>query len=229
MITSKKLKDGRTYRSEQIEANIRIAKRCWRLTTKQVFVLQMLSAELKLSIPLGELSLLDGNWYITHAGLLRLARRRGCRGIQTRPLREFCDPGANKWVFRAVVYRSRGSKGFVGYGDADPSNVSPVVRAAEMRVAETRAVNRALRKSLRHRPLLGRRTRLGAIRCKEQGPARSSPRFSDEPRPHQRLASAARPALPVDPPAPARSPADQALRLRLLRDRLPARGQPRPP
>jgi len=36
---------------------------------------------------------------------------------------------------------------FVGYGDADPSNVSAVVQGAEMRVAETRAVNRALRKA----------------------------------------------------------------------------------
>jgi hypothetical protein len=35
----------------------------------------------------------------------------------------------------------------VGFGDADPSNVSPLVRGAEMRVAETRAVNRALRKA----------------------------------------------------------------------------------
>jgi hypothetical protein len=35
----------------------------------------------------------------------------------------------------------------VGYGDADPSNVSPLVRGAEMRMAETRAVNRALRKA----------------------------------------------------------------------------------
>src|ERR1035437_389215 len=33
------------------------------------------------------------------------------------------------------------------YGDADPSNVSTLVRGAEMRVAETRAVNRALRKA----------------------------------------------------------------------------------
>jgi len=33
------------------------------------------------------------------------------------------------------------------YGDADPSNVSPLVHGAEMRVAETRAVNRALRKA----------------------------------------------------------------------------------
>ena len=39
------------------------------------------------------------------------------------------------------------SGGFVGYGDADPSNTSSLVRGAEMRVAETRAVNRALRKA----------------------------------------------------------------------------------
>jgi hypothetical protein len=36
---------------------------------------------------------------------------------------------------------------FVGYGDANPSNVSFLVKGAEMRVAETRAVNRALRKA----------------------------------------------------------------------------------
>jgi hypothetical protein len=35
----------------------------------------------------------------------------------------------------------------VGYGDADPSHVSALVRGAEMRIAETRAVNRALRKA----------------------------------------------------------------------------------
>ena len=46
-----------------------------------------------------------------------------------------------------TVYKSRQSSGFVGYGDADPSNVSPFVRGAEMRVAETRTVNRALRKA----------------------------------------------------------------------------------
>jgi hypothetical protein len=50
-------------------------------------------------------------------------------------------------VFKATVYKGPDSKGFVGYGDADPSNVSLLVRGAEMRVAETRAVNRALRKA----------------------------------------------------------------------------------
>ena len=52
-----------------------------------------------------------------------------------------------RWVFKAIVYKRGLSRGFVGYGDADPSNVSSVVRGAEMRVAETRAVNRALRKA----------------------------------------------------------------------------------
>jgi hypothetical protein len=50
-------------------------------------------------------------------------------------------------VFRATVFKSSRSRGFVGFGDADPSNTSALVRGAEMRVAETRAVNRALRKA----------------------------------------------------------------------------------
>jgi hypothetical protein len=60
---------------------------------------------------------------------------------------EFSDTDAGRWAFKATVYRSAKCKGFVGHGDADPSNVSPLVRGAEMRVAETRAVNRALRKA----------------------------------------------------------------------------------
>src|SRR5258708_9791386 len=62
-------------------------------------------------------------------------------------VRHFCDPVAGRWVFKATVYKSASSKGFVGYGDADPSNVSLMVHGAEMRIAETRAVNRALRKA----------------------------------------------------------------------------------
>jgi hypothetical protein len=60
---------------------------------------------------------------------------------------EFSDPPAHRWAFEATVYKSRACRGFVGYGDADPSNVSALVHGAEMRVAETRAVNRALRKA----------------------------------------------------------------------------------
>jgi hypothetical protein len=63
------------------------------------------------------------------------------------PAKEFCDATAGRWAFKATVYKSPRCKGFVGYGDADPSNVSFLVQGAEMRVAETRAVNRALRKA----------------------------------------------------------------------------------
>jgi hypothetical protein len=103
--------------------------------------------ELGLSVASGDLILLDGKWYVTHAGLIRLAHRQRCFGIRIRPVPEFCDPIAHHWVFQATVYKYRSSKGFVGHGDANPSNVSPLVRGAEMRVAETRAVNRALRKA----------------------------------------------------------------------------------
>src|SRR5215470_3551475 len=95
----------------------------------------------------GDLQVLEGRWYVTHSGLLQLAFRRGCRGIKTVIQNQLSDRAAGRWVFKAIVYKTAASKGFVGYGDADPSNVSSIVRGAEMRVAETRAVNRALRKA----------------------------------------------------------------------------------
>jgi hypothetical protein len=100
-----------------------------------------------LSIAAGDLQLLDGRWYVTHGGLLRISERRHCLGIRTTVQKELSDPTIGRWVFSATVYKSPRSRGFVGYGDADPSNVSSLVHGAEMRVAETRAVNRALRKA----------------------------------------------------------------------------------
>jgi hypothetical protein len=110
-------------------------------------VLRALTTEYSFSVRAGELQLIDGKWYVTHSGLLRLASKRRCCGIITALQRQLCSPLENRWVFRAVVFRDSKSKGFVGYGDADPSNVSSRVHGAEMRVAETRAVNRALRKA----------------------------------------------------------------------------------
>jgi hypothetical protein len=100
-----------------------------------------------ISVAAGDIQLLNGRWYVTHAGLLRLARRKRCVGIESAAISEFCNRADAHYAFRATVFTSRTCKGFVGYGDADPSNVSPLLRGAEMRVAETRAVNRALRKA----------------------------------------------------------------------------------
>jgi hypothetical protein len=127
--------------------NVRWAQRNLVLSREQVGSLRSLTAELRLSVARGDLRLINGGWYVTHAGLMRLSHRRRCSGIRIRLIPEFCDASLSRWVFETVVYKSKRSKGFVGYGDADPSNVSPLVRGAEMRVAETRAVNRALRKA----------------------------------------------------------------------------------
>src|SRR2546425_6315107 len=101
----------------------------------------------KISVISGDVKHLEGGWFVTHSGLLRLAERRHCAGIHSQPVLESSDPVSSRWVFRATVFKSRACKGFVGHGDADPSNVSPLVHGAELRIAETRATNRALRKA----------------------------------------------------------------------------------
>jgi hypothetical protein len=139
------------FRRTQLLAreNLRIAKVLYHddLSPSQVSNLRELTRNFDLSLKLGDIQLLSGGWYVTHVGLIRIATRNRCLGIRVQPVLEFCDSSRDRWIFRAVVYRSHTCKGFVGYGDADPSNVSPLVHGAEMRVAETRAVNRALRKA----------------------------------------------------------------------------------
>jgi hypothetical protein len=136
-------------RTNDLMRQNRASARKWigRLGRRTIRALDDLTDVFGFSVAMGDFLLLDGKWYVTHTGLIRLAQRRGCSGIQVHPVRSYCDPSLNRWVFRATVYKSPGSKGFVGYGDADPSNVSSIVHGAEMRVAETRAVNRALRKA----------------------------------------------------------------------------------
>ncbi len=128
--------------------NVRHAQSIWgKLPSTSMGALKLLTQKLALSVAGGDLMFLEGRWYVTHSGLLRIAQRRRCSGIKTVIQDRFSDPPSARWVFRATVYKSPHSRGFVGYGDADPSNVSSLVHGAEMRVAETRAVNRALRKA----------------------------------------------------------------------------------
>ena len=129
--------------------NRKEARLRWGALLKKVHLstLNDLSNQFGFSVSMGDLLLLDGRWYITHTGLIRTARTNRCAGIHVRPVPEFSDPKTQHWAFEATVFKSRLCRGFVGYGDADPSNVSDLVRGAEMRVAETRAVNRALRKA----------------------------------------------------------------------------------
>jgi len=128
--------------------NKRLAEIHWgKLSRSLSASLQYLTSDYGLSVGRGDVVSLDGRWYVAHPGLLRLAFRRHCSGIQVELVRDFSEPRNAQWAFKATVFRPGTAEGFVGFGDANPSNVSPMVRGAEMRIAETRAVNRALRKA----------------------------------------------------------------------------------
>src|ERR1700683_4746563 len=132
-----------TFRS-----NAKLARQLWGEPSRVALRgLRELTIRYSLSVAAGDLQLLEGRGYVTHAGLLRTAERRRCHGIRASLQKDVSDPIANRWVFKATVYKTPSSRGFVGYGEADPSNVSTLVRGAELRMAETRAVDRALRKA----------------------------------------------------------------------------------
>ena len=210
----------------QFRKNLRWAKQLWpaEIGIRQVEALRILTESCLFSVPAGDLLCLQGNWYVTHSGLLQLAHRKGCCGIQVQAIRELGDAASGRFTFKAIVFRTRYCRGYVGHGDADPSNVSPLVRGAEMRVAETRAVNRALRKAYG----------IGICSVEEIGslPARSQsehecPEASAPACQRQWRTQAPRPALSSDPPTPARCSASQAVCRRVLRNQGPPPGQPR--
>ena len=135
-------------RKTAVHTSIRMARRIWNNISREALIrLREIATQHDFSVGAGDLIYLHNGWYVTHTGLIGLARRKRCSGIHVEAVDSLCDSAASRFVLKATVYPSKNSSGFVGYGDADPSNVSSLVRGAEMRVAETRAVNRALRKA----------------------------------------------------------------------------------
>jgi hypothetical protein len=129
-----------------LQENIRIANRTLgkTLIPRLTAHLKALTRDFGFSIQCGELQIINANWYVTHTGLVRLERRKRCRGIHVEAVDSLCDSVANRFALKATVYPSKDSAGFVGCGDADPSNVPLLVRSAEIQMAGTRTVNRAL-------------------------------------------------------------------------------------
>jgi hypothetical protein len=112
-----------------VRKNNDLAQTTWgELSATLLQGLEELTDKYGLSVALGDLQQIDGRWYVTHAGLLRTAQRRRCHGIRTSLQKDVSDPIACRWVFKATVYKTPSSRGFVGYGDADPTNVSALVR-----------------------------------------------------------------------------------------------------
>src|SRR5271168_4240437 len=93
--------------------NVKLAKGKWRdeIGRHHLQILKSLTENYGFAVSLGDLLLLDGKWYVSHAGLLRLASRSHCHGIHVQQVRDFCDPAAGRWVFKASVYKSPHSKG----------------------------------------------------------------------------------------------------------------------
>ena len=65
--------------------------------------LKMLTTDFQLSVRNGDLQVINGQWYVTHIGLLRLARRKKCRGIHVEAVDSLCDSAAGRFVLRATV------------------------------------------------------------------------------------------------------------------------------
>jgi hypothetical protein len=79
--------------------------------------------------------------FVTYEGLLMLAHENGIEQIKTELLG--IDRKNKSCEFRAVASGARGI--YSGHGDADPTNVGGNILPSFIRMAETRAVARALR------------------------------------------------------------------------------------
>src|ERR1700730_13103734 len=94
------------------ETEVTAARRIWGALAKPTRdSLNDLVETLGVSVLRGDVQLLHGSWFVTHAGLLRIAHRRGCFSLISKIERNFSDPVARRWVFRATVFKSSKSKG----------------------------------------------------------------------------------------------------------------------
>jgi hypothetical protein len=75
-------------------------------------ILRELIQRHEISVTSGDVKYLNGGWYVTHSGLLRLAERRRCAGIHSRPVLASSDPPTSRWVFRAAVFKTRACRQF---------------------------------------------------------------------------------------------------------------------
>src|ERR1044071_7503369 len=95
----------------------RLAKLLWpNLSRSSLARLAALNETYGLSVENGDVTIIDGQWYVTHSGLLRTAVQRKCQGIHAQPVEEFCNCQTSCYAFRAIVFTSSRCKGFVGYG-----------------------------------------------------------------------------------------------------------------
>ena len=94
-----------------LRSNARYVRAAWAdISKNKIDELRVLTRKYGISVALGDIRLLDGHWYVTHAGLLRLAQRKRCIEMRVQELQSFCDPIASRWVFKCTVRKSRRSR-----------------------------------------------------------------------------------------------------------------------
>jgi len=88
---------------------------------------------------------LQGKEYILFEGLLEIAHAEWeLAGIETTMVQAPSKENGHEAIIHAVV-RTKDGKTFSGYGDASPNNVNKMIVPHIIRMAETRAIGRALR------------------------------------------------------------------------------------
>src|ERR1017187_8007838 len=95
------------YRLSVWRRNCRSIRLTWgKLDREALGQLKSLTIKYCLSIAAGDVQLLNGHWYVTHAGLVGIAQRKRCSGIRTAVVKSLSDPIVCRWVFRATVYKT---------------------------------------------------------------------------------------------------------------------------
>ena len=140
---------------KRFRKDVKLAKSLWHFSPISLLTLLETLRKHRLSLALGDLLLIGGRWYVTHSGLLNIATRKQCRGIRITAVAEFCKASALRSPLSNRAPVASECKGFVGYGDADPSNVLLCPRRRDARRGNpSRQPSSA--QSLRNRHLLGR-------------------------------------------------------------------------
>ncbi len=86
---------------------------------------------------------IQGREFVKFEGLLDLSHRNGLTDVQTDLVQIPAEDNGHVAIIRARVQVERGT--FTGIGDASKGNVNPKIAPHIIRMAETRAVARALR------------------------------------------------------------------------------------
>src|SRR5260370_2089739 len=107
-----------------VRVNLRWAGKLWGgISTMSLTGLKQASELYNFYITMGDLLYMNGGWYVTHVGLLRLAHRKACAGIRVEAVPAFCDVAASKRGFKGPVFKSHTFHGVVAYGARNQSNV----------------------------------------------------------------------------------------------------------